>query len=91
LEALLCFLRLFGLLKDIEQKPNAYKTAIYFLCGDLESDKMVSDMKAVYDAVLKTGNNNLFFKTVPGGKHNERFWQTEMYDCYRWLQKHQIK
>lgn len=79
------------LLKDIEQKPNTYKTAFYFLCGDLESDKMVSDIKAVYNAVLKTGNNNLFFKIVPGGRHNERFWQTEMFDCYRWLQKHQIK
>jgi hypothetical protein len=48
-------------------------------------------MKAVYDAVKKNGNNNLYFKTVTSGRHNENFWQREMYDCYYWLIKHQIK
>jgi predicted alpha/beta superfamily hydrolase len=79
------------LIKELQSKTSTYKPAFYFVCGELESEKMVSDMKAVYDAVKKSGNNNLYFKTLPSGRHNESFWQTEMYDCYYWLLKHQIK
>ncbi len=75
------------LVKDIQQYSSTIKPAVYFVCGNLESDKMVSDMKAVYETLKQAGYNNLVFKTVPGGRHNETFWKSEMYDCYRWLLK----
>lgn len=75
------------MINDAREFKSNYKPAIYFVCGELESDKMVSDMKGVYDAIRQTGNTHLFFKTVPQGRHNEAFWKSEMYDCYNWLQR----
>jgi predicted alpha/beta superfamily hydrolase len=77
--------------KDIVSKVSKYKPAFYFLCGDLESERMVIDMKEIAEAVAKSGNKKVLVKTVKNGRHNESFWQKEMYDCLVWLQKNQIR
>ena len=79
------------LLNYIQQSKPSTHSAFYFVCGELESEKMVSDMLAVYNEVKKTGNKNLFFKTVTNGRHHESFWKQQLYDCYRWLLKNQTK
>lgn len=73
-----------------QSKPSTY-SAFYFVCGELESEKMVSDMLDVYNEVKKTGNKKLLFKTVTNGRHHESFWKQEIYDCYWWLLKNQTK
>jgi predicted alpha/beta superfamily hydrolase len=79
------------LTQEILNKKSNIKPAYYFVCGEQESDKMVSDMKQVADALMKQGHKKVFVKTVKDGRHNESFWQKEMIDCFMWLQKNQIR
>ncbi len=76
---------------DIISNRSNYKPAFYFVCGEEESEHMVSDMKEIADAVVKSGNKKVFTKTVIDGRHNENFWRKELYDCLLWLQKNQIR
>jgi predicted alpha/beta superfamily hydrolase len=77
--------------KDVISKASKYKPAFYFVCGEMESERMVTDMKEIADAVVKSGNKKIWVKAVRNGRHNESFWQREIYDCVLWLQKNQIK
>lgn len=73
---------------DSSQKISA---AVYFVCGDQESNEMVSDMKMMYDKLKQKGDKNLFYKQVKDGKHNELFWRKELPDFFQWIYSHQIK
>lgn len=77
--------------QDVVLKKSNFKPAFYFVCGELESEKMVSDMKEIAETVVQNGNKKVFVKTVKDGRHNESFWNKEIYDCLMWLQKNQIK
>ncbi|WP_407522520.1 alpha/beta hydrolase-fold protein [Lacibacter sp. MH-610] len=72
---------------ELKKQNSSAKPAFYFVCGDQESNTMVTEMKAIYDVAKQSGYKNLFFKSVPGGRHNERFWQQEFYECYQWLRR----
>jgi len=61
--------------------------AVYFVCGELESDKMVSDMVEVAGIVSKKNEGKIKIRTVPSGRHHESFWRAEMPAFYQWLQK----
>jgi predicted alpha/beta superfamily hydrolase len=77
--------------KDIIAGKSKFKPAFYFVCGELESERMVSDMKDIAQTVVQSGNKKVYVKTVKDGRHNENFWKTELYDCLMWLQKNQIR
>jgi predicted alpha/beta superfamily hydrolase len=75
------------LMEKIKSATAPTNAALYFVCGEMESDEMVSDMKKIYSLLKTKGEKNLFIKTVKNGRHHESFWQSEMYDCYMWLRK----
>jgi predicted alpha/beta superfamily hydrolase len=79
------------LLKFIDQSVSTHQPALYFVCGALESDQMVTDMQAVYNKIKVKGNRNLYFKVSETGRHHESFWQQELPAFYLWLRKHQIR
>lgn len=76
-----------SLIDELKKQRSTKNPAFYFVCGDQESNTMVADVKAVYDVLQQEGYKHLQFKTVPGGRHNERFWQQELYECYLWLRR----
>jgi len=73
--------------KDIITRKSKFKPAFYFVCGELESERMVSDMKDIAQTLVQSGNKKVYVKTVKDGHHNENFWKKELYDCLMWLQK----
>jgi predicted alpha/beta superfamily hydrolase len=81
----------FWFTKDIytlTEKSKKIKSKIYFLCGDAESDDMVSDLNKM--EYLLNSNRcyclNLNKKTiVKGGKHNEKLWRDGFVDAILWL------
>ena len=77
--------------KDIytltEQAPKN-KTKIYFLCGDKESDEMVTEMKKMETLLDRNRCYCLHLtkdKIVKGGEHNEKLWRDSFVDAILWL------
>lgn len=81
----------FWFTKDIytlTEKSKKIKSKIYFMCGDAESDDMVSDLNKM--EYLLNSNRcyclNLNKKTiVKDGKHNEKLWRDGFVDAILWL------
>ena len=81
----------FWFTKDIytlTEESKKIKSKIYFLCGDAESDDMVSDLNKM--EYLLNSNRcyclNLNKKTiVKDGKHNEKLWRDSFVDAILWL------
>ncbi len=59
----------------------------YQLCGTLESDAMVGEMKRMNDTLVKIGfgQDKIFNKVVEGGRHNEALWSKNFGEAYLWL------
>ena len=58
------------------------------MCGDAESETMVSDMNKMVDLVndKRCSCEHLTKKVVvTGGKHNEKLWAREFAKAYLWL------
>lgn len=75
----------FEIYKLTEQIPHV-KTKIYLLCGDEESDHLVSEvtrMNKLLETRMKPAEK--VFKIVPGGKHNESLWKSEFEEAVLWL------
>ncbi|HLF53026.1 alpha/beta hydrolase [Flavobacterium sp.] len=73
---------------DLTQKTKKMKSKIYFLCGDSESDDMVSDLNKMDKLVSQKRCNclNLTKKViVKGGKHNEKLWRDGFSKAILWL------
>jgi len=70
-----------------EQKSRLKDTKMYFLAGTKESESMVSDMEKMLKTMKKAGfkKKNIHKKIVVDGKHNEKFWQTELEGAIRYL------
>lgn len=70
------------------EKSEKVKAKIYFLCGDSESDDMVTDLKKMETLLDRNRcycmNLN---KTVivKGGQHNEKLWREGFKNAYLWL------
>lgn len=81
----------FWFTKDIytlTKKSKKIKSKIYFLCGDAESDEMVSDLNKM--EYLLNSNRcyclNLNEKRiVKGGQHNEKLWRDGFVKAILWL------
>ena len=75
--------------KMLEKAPKT-KTKFYFLCGDAESEDMVSDL----NKMTKLLDENRCYclkltktKIVKSGGHNEKLWREGFKDAYLWLMK----
>ena len=73
---------------SLTEKSKKIKSKIYFLCGDNESDDMVSDLNKM-ESVL---NSNRCYclnlnekKIVKGGQHNEKLWRDGFIKAVLWL------
>jgi alpha-glucosidase len=73
---------------DLTEKSKKIKSKIYFLCGDAESDDMVSDLNKM-EYLL---NSNRCYclnlnekKIVKGGQHNEKLWRDNFVKAVLWL------
>lgn len=65
------------------------KHKIYFVAGDLESNRMVPDMKKLHQQLLSQGvkSKQMLLKAAPDGKHSEWFWHREFPAFYNWIVK----
>lgn len=70
------------------QQSQKTKAKIYFLCGDKESDDMVTDLNKM-EYLL---NSNRCYclhlnekKIVKGGQHNEKLWRDGFVQAIQWL------
>lgn len=73
---------------DRARQQDKIKSKIYFLCGDEEDDKMVSDMQRMKQIVLQKNGNcrkRIAETVVKGGKHNEKLWRENFAKVYLWL------
>jgi predicted alpha/beta superfamily hydrolase len=70
------------------QKTSKIKSKIYFLCGDKESDDMVTDLNRM-EYLLNTKRcyclNLNEKKIVKGGQHNEKLWRDGFVKAIQWL------
>jgi alpha-glucosidase len=69
-------------------KANAdKKTHFYFVCGDSESEKEVSDMQKMADILKAKGlrEKNIPVMVIKGAKHNEQQWRGDFPLFYDWL------
>ena len=81
----------FWFTKDIytlTEKSKKIKSKIYFMCGDAESDDMVTDLNKM-EYLL---NSNRCYclnlnekKIIKGGQHNEKLWRDNFVKAVFWL------
>lgn len=66
-------------------KSNNLK--LYLLAGTEEGYSLLSDAQKMRDTLLKNGfePENLYYKEVEGGKHNETFWSASLAEAICWL------
>ena len=60
---------------------------VYFVAGQNESDSNIAEMRRMYDALAREGQdeNEMHFVSKPDGAHSEWFWEREFPDAYKWL------
>jgi predicted alpha/beta superfamily hydrolase len=65
------------------------KSRFYFVCGDAESESMVSDMQKMADLMIQKGISpaNAPVTVIKGAGHNEKQWHGDFPDFYSWLMK----
>lgn len=75
--------------EQAKQKQPGNKTRFYFVCGDAESENMVSDMKKMATIVQEKGikPQNSPIVIIKGASHNEKQWRGDWPDFYKWLFK----
>ncbi|MGZ8288231.1 MAG: alpha/beta hydrolase [Telluria sp.] len=68
-------------------KPVPSDARVYMLMGSEEGESMVPDAQRMAALVVKTGHPsaNLTMKVVPGAKHNEGFWSSELREAVLWM------
>jgi len=66
-------------------KSNNLK--LYLLAGTEEGYSLLSDAQKMRDTLLENGfePENLYYKEVEGGKHNETFWSGNFAEAICWL------
>jgi predicted alpha/beta superfamily hydrolase len=72
-----------------QKKSLPSKSRFYFVCGNAESDSMVTDIKKMADIIRAKGKNE--DKTpvaiIKGAGHNEKQWNGDFPGFYSWLLK----
>jgi len=67
----------------------AAHSRFYFVCGDMESDMMVNDMKKMAAIIIAKGiaKQNAPVTIVKGAAHNEKQWNSDFPGFYEWVMK----
>ena len=73
--------------KYANEKKLSSKLRFYFVCGDAESESMVSDMQKMADMIHLKGISEKNSPTViiKGAGHNEKQWNGDFPGFYSWL------
>ncbi|RTY89407.1 alpha/beta hydrolase [Flavobacterium sp. GSP27] len=73
---------------DLTEKSKKIKSKIYFLCGDNESEDMVTDLNKM-EYLLNSNRCSCLNlnekKIVKGGQHNEKLWRDGFVKAVLWL------
>jgi alpha-glucosidase len=71
----------------LTEKTEKINAKLYFLCGDRESEDMVSDFTKMTTLVEKRicKKSNLKQIIIRGGKHNEKLWRENFGNAVRWM------
>jgi predicted alpha/beta superfamily hydrolase len=72
---------------DIKAKGKTVDSKIYFYCGKLESESMVTDMLKAFDGMHKVSRSKMITVIRDEGKHNEATWRREFPLFYKWMLK----
>jgi alpha-glucosidase len=70
------------------QSQNKIRSKIYFMCGDKESDEMVTDLNKMETLINSKRCYCLNLnekKIVKGGQHNEKLWRDGFVQAIQWL------
>ena len=70
-----------------QQKHLPRSTRFYFVCGDAESESMVSDMKKMADIIRSKGipERETPIIIIKGAGHNEKQWNGDFPGFYSWF------
>ncbi|WP_291116931.1 alpha/beta hydrolase [Flavobacterium sp. UBA6135] len=75
---------------DYAKKAKKSKAKLYFLCGDSESEDMVSDMERM-TKILSENRSDCKHLTkeviIKEGRHNEKMWSQQFGEAVLWLLK----
>ena len=71
----------------LTEKTEKINSKLYFLCGDSESEDMVSDFTKMTALVEKRicKKSNLKQVIIKDGKHNEKLWRENFGEVVRWM------
>lgn len=70
---------------DVAKHGSKVKGKIYFYAGKQESEHMVPDMLAVFEAMHKVSKAKMEIVIRDEGKHDESTWRREFPLFYKWL------
>jgi len=75
---------IYDLVKDSD---GFTKNKFFFMAGDAESEKMVTDMEKMVALLKSEGvkSNQIKSKVIKGGKHNESLWRDNFPQAFKWL------
>ena len=73
------------LLNFIKKAGKKVKAKIYFYCGKLEGEGMVSDMLLAFQQLAAVSKSKMVTVIRDDGKHNEPTWRKEFPLFYHWL------
>ena len=73
--------------EHVREKGKKLDAKIFLLIGELEGDRYVSGMAAMYNVLLEVGfeKEELFYLVDEKGQHNEPFWARQFPDAFTWL------
>lgn len=73
--------------KHIHLDGRQKDSKLYLVAGDEESERMIPDMRAIYQVLRDQGmaEGQLKMKVLEGGKHSEAYWKREFPMMYLWL------
>ena len=74
---------------DLVQKVGKhYDMGFYLSVGSLEGRYTISNTKRMHETLIDAGfaPHKVHFSLVPNGKHDEKLWQSEFANFYKWIQ-----
>ena len=73
--------------ESIKAKGEKFKGKLYFYCGKLEGDNMVTDMLKVFERMAAVSKAKMTTVIRDDGKHSEASWRKEFPLFYQWISR----
>lgn len=73
------------------QQAEKVRSRIYFYGGQMESETMVPDMLAVFEALKSEAKPEMTSVIRAEGRHNEKTWREEFPAFYKWLKVPRVR